>query len=95
MVDCLACPHHRARIEAPGFVECKAPMETAAILPAFYTYFQNGRVEDPFEVTRRPGVSAEAGAWPLQFRPDSLAFCAVWAHAHPTAVITKPDGGTQ
>lgn len=79
MVNCSLCPHHKARSEAPGFVECKAPMPTTSIIPAFYAFYETGRVDDPFTVIRRANSPPDAGAWPLQYQAESIEFCAVWA----------------
>lgn len=84
MIDCRLCPHHKARSEVPGFVECKAPMPTTSVIPAFYTFHEQGRVDTPFTVIRREDASADAGSWPLQYRPDSIAHCALWAQSHPS-----------
>lgn len=88
MPDCLLCPHHKPRREVPGFVECKAPMPTSTVIPAFYAFHEQGRVDVPFTVIRRDDADADAGSWPLQFRPDSIAFCAVWAQTYPTEATT-------
>ena len=82
MIDCHLCPYHKARLEVPGFVECKAPMPTTSVIPAFYTFNEQGRVDNPFTVIRRQDAPNDAGSWPLQFRPDSLSYCAVWGKAH-------------
>lgn len=92
MVNCYLCPHHKARSEVPGFVECKAPMPSTLIIPAFYAFHEQGRIDEPFTVIRRKDAPLDAGAWPLQYRPDSLEFCALWESggfedgATPTAI---------
>ena len=83
MMDCRLCAHHKALYELSDLVDCHAPMPRNSIVPAFYAFYEKGRVNYPFTVIRRDEVSANTGSWPLRYQFDSIFYCSAFEQVAP------------
>lgn len=77
MVNCDTCvrakPKHDERLDALGYIECKASANADTLMAAFNMYSVERRSTVPFKVVGAKGYPESV--WPFQFQPASIEQC--------------------